>query len=62
MWVWPGRKVIFTKYQSVKVTSKTFSINVFDDFLKVCYITFEINLLAMPWGPTRGLSSAIKVW
>ena len=38
--------------------SKTFSIYIFDDFLKVCYITFEINLLAMPEGPTRGLLRA----
>ena len=29
-----------------------------NDVVKVCYITFEINLLAMPGGPTRGLSRA----
>ena len=29
-----------------------------DLFLKVCYINFEINLLAMLGGPTRGLSRA----
>ena len=30
----------------------------FDDFLKVCYDTFKIYLLAMPGGPRRGMSTA----
>ena len=37
---------------------QTFSIYIFVDFLKVCYITFEINLLAISGGPTRVLSRA----